>query len=547
MRTHGEKCGGGRDRGAPSHGDGAGEHGRRLAAPGRCGPAARTAVVAAPLAAAVAALLVAPAALADEPRSATEPRVMMEPGEVTNVIDAFDEGDPFDLNVSLGFQFFSKSAKIRRETSIAGPGLSSGWYTSNLLNVASYAESTSKLIPRIDIGIYKDLAAHVSLPIILNHARELTDLDGSAGRADYALRGAPGETLVGLPFTSPDRSGLEHLGLGIDLGIMNQARVRTKPTWLLGFEVRLPISEPMHACTTAADKLEAGQVECADPSDINRNGQRDGDFEGNDVTPREPGVGRGTIGLEVHTILSKRIKYVEPYGGFRALFEFYGNSEDFNLTDLDTSLVNNPPIVGTVMLGMMIHPWENREKYGRLTFDLRVEGEYHSEGRDYSELFDALGSSDAPSLRNPQWAAYTGGPCVDGDNNPMTPCTSTSVVDEGSQKTYFTGLSDVQPYGSVRASASATWQASEFVKFQFGVGFRHDGGHGIGGDQPCNPERKDDISQSGPCRREAGNGVYTQTGSPNPNYRQTINAVGRRFYVDQSNTFDVFASGVVMF
>ncbi len=204
-------------------------------------------------------------------------------------------------------------------------------------------------------------------------------------------------------------------------------------------------------------------------------------------------------------------------------------------------------MVGTVMLGMMIHPWENREKYGRLTFDLRVEGEYHSEGRDYSELFDALGSSDAPSLRNPQWAGYTGGACVDRDNNPMTPCESTSVVDEGSQKTYFTGLSDVQPYGSVRASASATWQASEFVKFQFGVGFRHDGGHGLGGDQPCNPELKDDISRSGPCRRDEGNGTYTQTGSPNPNYRQTINAVGRRFYVDQSNTFDVFASGVVMF
>lgn len=499
------------------------------------------------LAAVAAALLAAPIAAADEPRSATEPRVMMESGEVTNVIDAFDDGDPFDFNISLGFQFFSKSAKIRRETAAGGPGLTSGGYTSNLLNVASYSESTSKLIPRIDFGIYKDLAGHISLPIILNHSRGLEDLDGSAGNQEYILRGAPGEQLFSLPFNSPDRSGLEYLGLGLDLNIMNQARDRTKPTWLLGFEVRLPVSQAMAACTTTP---RDGQVECANPSDINRNGQRDGDLEGQDVEQRDPGVGRGTIGLEVHTILSKRIKYVEPYGGFRALIEWYGASDDFDLTNLEGSLVNMPPLVGTVMLGMMIIPWENREKFGRLTFDLRAEGEYHSEGRDYSELFDALGSSDAPSLRSPQWASYHAETvCVDDDGNPNTPCINrdSSAVDQGSQKTYFTGLSNVQPYASFRASVSATWQASELVKFQLGAGFRHDGAHGIGGDQPCNPDLADDIYRSGPCRRDNGDGSFTSTGSPNPNYRQTINAVGRRFYADSITTFDIFASGVVMF
>ncbi len=105
-------------------------------------------------------------------------------------------------------------------------------------------------------------------------------------------------------------------------------------------------------------------------------------------------------------MMSKRIKYVEPYGGFAALFEFQQDSSDYGITDLQGSLVNHPPFVGTMILGMMVIPWENREKFGRLTFDLRFMGQYHSEGRDYSELFDALGSSDAASLRNPQWAGY---------------------------------------------------------------------------------------------------------------------------------------------
>jgi hypothetical protein len=255
---------------------------------------------------------------------------------------------------------------------------------------------------------------------------------------------------------------------------------------------------------------------------------------------RGPGVTRGTLALEVHTLMSKRLKYVEPYGGFTALFEFQQDSSDYGVTDLNQTLVNHPPLVGTMILGMMIIPWENREKFGRLTFDLRFMGQYHSEGRDYSELFDALGSSAAGSLRQPVWAGYIA------NTNPAGPV---SVVDTGSQKTYTTGLTDVLAYGSFRGSASVMWRASSFIKFQFGLGYGHEQGHVITGDAPCNPANKGDITKSGPCH--LGDATLGQTivstGVPNPNYRETINDVGRRFWVDASNTFDLFVSGVVMF
>jgi hypothetical protein len=489
-------------------------------------------------------LLGAVTASADEPRSATEPRVMMESGEVTNVIDAFDDGDPFDLSVSLGFEYSTKSARIKRETHIYQPGLTTGGFTSNLLNVADYSETTTKLVPRVDVGLYKDLALYFKLPIILNNSRILEDLNGSAQTAAVALQGAPGETLFTLPFESPDRSGLEHIAVGLELDILNQARDRTKPTWLFGFEGRFTAGTPMHACNP---KAVSPEVQCADPSDFHRDGRKDDPRDGADVAERDPGVTRGTVALELHTLLSKRIKYVEPYGGFAALFEFQNESSDYGITDLDASLVNHPPFQGTMTLGMMIIPWENREKFGRLTFDLRFTGTYRSEGRDYTELYDALGSSNAPSLRNPNWAEYKANPRPAGPGEPQPP---RSVIDESSQKTYFTGLGDVQAFGSYRGSASVTWQASEYVKFNFGIGYRHDQGHGIGGDQPCNPDFKDKpIEQSGPCHRgdETQGQTITSTGIPNPNYRPTINAVGRRFYVDDSNTFDLFASGVVMF
>jgi hypothetical protein len=37
------------------------------------------------------------------------------------------------------------------------------------------------------------------------------------------------------------------------------------------------------------------------------------------------------------------------------------------------------------------------------------------------------------------------------------------------------------------------------------------------------------------------------TGIPNPAYRPSVNAIGRRFYVDESITYEIFASGLVMF
>jgi hypothetical protein len=493
--------------------------------------------------------LTASGARADEPRSATEPRVMQEPGEVVNVIDAFDEGDPFDISISLGFDYSSKSANILRETNVYGPGLTSGGYTSNLLNVATYKEQTSRLLPRIDIGLYKDLALYFRAPIILSNSRSLGDLNGSqqAAAQAVALQGAPGEQIFGLPFKAPDRSGLEYIAVGLDTSaFMNQARDPTKPTLLFGVEGRFSVGDPMHACNP---NPASGQVQCADPSDRNRNGRSDDPFDGTSVAERKPGVTRGTIGLEVHTMVSKRIKYIEPYGGFSALFEFQQKSSDYGLTDLQGSLVNRPPITGTMTLGMMIIPWENREKFGRLTFDFRVQGQYTSEGRDYSELFDAIGSSAAPSLRSPQWAQYGANPNHVANPPPGQPYQPISVIDQNSQKTYVTGLTDVQQYASIRGQAAITWQASEYVKFSLGFGYRHDQTHGITADQPCNPSFKDSIEKAGPCHsgNESAGETITATGIPNPNYRPTINSVGRRFYVSDSNTFDVFASGVLMF
>jgi hypothetical protein len=486
----------------------------------------------------------------------TEPYVMQEASSIVSVADAFDDGDTFDLHLSLGYQQTWKSGSILRETHSTHPQFSSGGFTAGNMQVAKYSESTGRLNTRADIGLYRDIALVFRLPIILAHDRKLEDLDGSAGRQGLVAQGAPGEQLFSIPFESPTRSGIEYLAVGLDFGLFNQARDLTKPSWVLGFEGRFNVSEPMHACRQDPNALNQSanidpreaQVDCADPSDVNRNGRADSsEIEGTNIGgSRDPGVSRGTTGLQLHTYLSRRVKYVEPYGGFEALFEFQNDTSDYGATNLEGSLVNHPPFRGTMVGGMAIFPWEVREKYQRIELDLRASGTYVSEGRDYSPLFDALGSSDAPSLRRPNFAAFQAnqsGSAVDRRNFP-------SVVNPNSQRVYVTGITDVQQHGVYSFSGQFTFQAGEYVKFNAGGGLTLEQGHVITYDQPCNPDFNSDPSKAGPCRSRTSTGTggtFNATGIPNPNYRPSINVPGRRFRIDDSTAFDVWLNATVMF
>lgn len=484
-----------------------------------------------PIACACVSLAATSSALADEPRAANEPRLLEETAGITQIVDAFDDDDMFDLKLSLGYEYSRRTAPIRRETSIIQPGLSTGGYVSDALNVAEYQESTSRLQTRADVGLYKDIALILRMPVILSHSRKLSDLDGSSDTNALNTQGLVGESLFSVPFESPTRSGIEYLAVGFDFGLMNQTRDWTKPTWVFGFEGRFNVSEPMHACN---ENPEPGGVKCAYPSDVNRNGRSDGDDEGSFSGERDPGVSRGTTGLEIHTYVSKRVKYIEPYGGFLALLEFQNDSSDYGATDLEGSLVNRPPLRGSMVVGLEVIPWEIREKFQRIALDFRFTGTYVSEGRDYSELFDALGSSPAPSLRNPNYAAYHENPDPDGP---------ASVVDPNSQKVYVTGLTDVQQHGDYLLSTQFSFQAGEFVKFNLGAGYRIIQSHVITFDQPCNPNVDSSPGESGPCQSESG----SVNGLPNPNYRRVINTPGRRFMVGTSTGFQAWLNASVMF
>jgi len=464
-------------------------------------------------------MLAAPnAALAEEPFTAGEPRLMSETAEVTTVVDAFDRDNPFDLHLSIGFRQQFKRANIRRETSLDGPGLSTGGFVAATENVAKFSQQTSILEAGIDIGIYKDLAFVARLPLVISDTRELSDLNGSA--ANGARRLDPtGQELFAVPFKSPTRSGFDWFSLGLAYAITNQRRDPTKPTWVIGADWRTAIGPRLHACNDAAP------VKCPDPA--------------NPASNRDAGISRGMNGAVVHTTFSKRFGYVEPYLGVRGLLELPQSNSDFGATsDVKGSLLTRPPIVGTVMAGLEVVPWENRESFQRVVIDVRGRGSYHSPGRDYSELFDALGSSQAATLRSANPGAYKLG--ADG---------RTSVADtDPTKRVFFAGITDQEAFGSFGGTTSVTWQAGEYVKFTLGGGLLYTQSHVITASDACNPDFRNDLGASGPCRSQPGQGAQqVVTGIPNPNYRAVIDAPGRRYVVEDNFTVDLFVNGVVMF
>lgn len=465
-------------------------------------------------------------ARADEPVAAREPRMMSETAEVTSVVDAFDGDDPFDLNLVLGFRQSWKHANIRRESQLPQQGLQTGGFIPATENVASYNSSKSILDVGADIGIYHDLALILRLPVILSWSQSLGDLDGSSAVASQRLGDGMGGQLFSVPFTSPTRSGLDYISAGFDWAIFNQQRDATKPTWVIGIEGRLPIGNPLHACNATG----GGQPMCFDGSNPTA-----GIHAGVD-----PGISTGFYSVLAKTIWSRRFGYVEPYSGFWFHADFPSAGSDFGKFNPTQALTNTPPLRGSFGLGMEVIPYEQREQFQRLDFDFRLKGTYVSPGRDYSELFDALGSSLSPALRQPNPTAYTSNPAYNGQSS-----IPKSIPDQTVTPTYFTGITETQAYGAFTVSTAATWQAGEYIKFQVGGALTYTQNHLITQADPCNPNQGGgSVGAAGPCYNPNTGAVQ---GVPNPDHRDVLDLPGHRFAVDDSTIIDLFVTGIVMF
>lgn len=452
-------------------------------------------------------------------------RLFREPHSYTDVVDAFDEDDPFDINVSLEFRHIREWGTIQRERGTWTPSEDPNRLSRLWENVATHEHTQNVLELGLDVGIFRDLAIYGRMPIIFSDDRRIVSTDPTVDLSlDDSIPGDdPGRTSPPLfaldpggSFAAPTRSGLDYIAAGLAWSIMNQHRERDLPTWVLMIEGRFNVGDPLVACR------QNGGPEC-------RRWTQSGGTWSFDDGGVNAGMTRGTNALRIETRSSWRTEYVEPYAGLTFQIEWPASAERFFLPagNLGGIVNERPPILGELTGGVAIHPWENRAEWQRLTIDLRFHGRYVSEGHGYSPLFDALGTSQNRYLTEP---------ALEGDLS-RDPSADLRTVP-------FFGLTDTQSHAELGMRLGVEVRALRYLRVSLGAAFWYIQPYIITYADACNPNF--DIDATDPDRQDPRRGTC-RDGIINPHHRPAIDLPGQRFRVDEQVRLDVQLAATAMF
>src|SRR5262249_7554093 len=97
--------------------------------------------------------------------------------ELTDVASSFDDDNPFDLRLRVGYTHEWKNASIKRESEGAA-----GQTDVAIFKDLLYAHQRDSMSVRAEIGIFQDLMIYGELPLVLSDSREYR-FDQSLGSA----------------------------------------------------------------------------------------------------------------------------------------------------------------------------------------------------------------------------------------------------------------------------------------------------------------------------------------------------------------------------
>lgn len=304
--------------------------------------------------------------------------------QVTDVADAVDGDDPFDAHLEAKFDVRYKRALIVREnTQVPEAG---GGARSIDVRELDLEHLQLRLMPRLEVGVFRDLAVFAQWPIILYQQTNLRytegtnngnstvfrdmntapTIDGWPQRGGSGSQGLGSGNTFGFPAGGyadwrlnlgdeasyeGGRQGFDNPTVGVRFSPVNNDRDDTKPTITLQADYTAPLMPFM------------------DPDDE--------DPRGTVIQTVADGAHR----FHFQVAMSKRYALLDPYFVVDYTVPFASSSSFEGLT---------PRHEGGFMLGMEIVPYENKTLDQKFALDLGVSGAYLSEGRDYSEMSDVF-------------------------------------------------------------------------------------------------------------------------------------------------------------
>ncbi len=425
-------------------------------------------------------------------------------GPDSEVASSFDEDDGFDLHVTVDYGYELHRGAVMREEIRSDLGAGD---PIPLTKDLYYRSSRHTITPRVELGIFHDLAITMALPIVVLDTRTLeldqrdtpcsfvppqtcidratssTIADGllpmSGFDADDPATSFPGDEA--LIFRGPDRKGLDQLHLGFVVAPMNQMRDDTKPTWKLGAELRLSVG------TVAAF---------------------DGDRPGANT-----GVSAGVHELRAYSTMSKRIGWAEPY--FEAWWQApikERAASPFDDPGFGARSTSKQQEAGT-RFGFEAIAVDKGPDKQRVSFDLSARIVAHFEGRNYSPMWEVFALAGDPER---------GGPLV----------LDESPIQGGQQIMGHPGISNVENYLEAGGRAALRADLGPLVHvaalFEVSSETRHVISFSDAGvDLPlCDP------GETSGCEPLSNDVVNPGTEEVNPLHAPTIDLVGHRYVLD---------------
>ncbi len=434
--------------------------------------------------------------------------------EYTEVIDSFDytANDPFDLHFSVGYLLESKRGTITRETQVKRPERTDHYAYDNMFE---FKHVRHILDLNLEVGIFRDVSLRFGLPLILSDTRSLSahpDWDGGWRSVPpdpddpNAVPNPDANPLFGDfgrngsgSFESPKRSGVDYFTIGLWANPLDQSREETYPNWTLFLEGRFGVGSPMRASCAGGQRVPSnetgGMHEC--------------------TLVDRGGVSRGVSGFRIGTRMSRRMGRFDPYFGFDAQAEFAKDNTDFfNAEDERGPINNRPPVVGTLNFGTEVIPWEQPKKHRRVVLSFGAGAKYHSEGREYTPLYDALGTS----------GYFRGTHRVNFGGDTMT-------VSE------WTGMTDIENYATIFGTWFVLVEPAKYIKFRIGGWLAHETEHFITKTDMYSVDVYSQIEDPG----------STGTVSPNTGYRPELDDPGSRFRAEKTLYGKFFLDLTAMF
>jgi hypothetical protein len=418
--------------------------------------------------------------------------------EITRVATAAEPDNPVDVDLSIRWDRLQKEGLISREWDVGG----------SIEDVPQlrFTRTATAIVPRVAVGIYRDLELHAEIPYVLADDMEWryatasgipvggTSLDTIANNdvdpSGVPCTGACPLFPVGNGTTAYHGGKAGDLLVGVAWAVLSDERDETKPKWVVGFDMTFP----------SAELYDPAAGRAADWSSPHASGANPGPF------------GQKLWRFDFSTALSRRMGILDPYFRAHATVQrkstnTYSNCDNAlalegasplpqgptwmfeNCVLFDEDAGAQPPYLLGLLFGAEVTPYEDAAAGKKVLIDLRVTADYVSSARWYNELTDMSGR-----------------------------------------------LHRTDDHATVSALLGLLVQASQYVSLEAAASIGTQTAHYITG-EPLGRVRGEDP---GP--------PYDATNPDlNPNFDWRYDSPGRRFRVSEVSLFDVRVSGILRF